>query len=180
MVMSRRPIDPGIAPGTRPEDGEGGGEPGVSSELFRRALSLLPSAVAVVAVRDPDDEGVYATTVGSLSSLSAEPPRISFSLGPGAQVLPFLPERRRFCVNVLTTDQRALATRFTDAFPVGPSPFSEGDPSIAGSHLVLVAVVERVVAVDDVRIVIGRIVEADDAGADEPLLYYRRNYRSLG
>jgi flavin reductase (DIM6/NTAB) family NADH-FMN oxidoreductase RutF len=178
--MNRKPIDPEIHPGTRPEDGGRDEQEGLSPELFRQALSLLPSAVAIVAVRDPDDGRVYATTVGSLSSLSAEPPRVSFSLGPGAQVLPFLPEGRLFCVNVLTTEQRALASRFTDAFPVGPSPFSDGEPSIAGSHLVLVAFVERVVAVDEVRIVIGRIVEADDAGAGEPLLYFRRDYRSLG
>lgn len=179
--MNRRPIDPGIDTGSGPEDEGRDGEWGVSKETFREALSWLPTSVAVVSVRDPDDGRVYATTIGTLSSLSAEPPRIAFSVGPGAQVLPFLPEGRRYCVNVLGSDQRAFAARFADAFPVGPSPFPDsGDPSIPGAHLGLAAVVEKIMTVDDTRIVIGRVVAADDAEAGAPLLYFRRDYRSPG
>jgi flavin reductase (DIM6/NTAB) family NADH-FMN oxidoreductase RutF len=175
--VSPRRIDPGI------EAGGAGGEhrgPGVAPEAFREALGRWVSGVSVVAVRDEDDGRVYATTVSSLGGVSAEPPRISFSLGPGAQVLPFLPEGGRFAVSVLARDQARLARIFTDAFPVGPSPFpGEGDPVIPGCHVGLVCAVDRVVAVDASRVVVALVLAAEPDDAARPLVYYRREYRSL-
>lgn len=149
-------------------------------DAFREAMARWASGVAVVAVRDPDDGRVYGTTASSLSSLSAEPPRVFFSLGPGAQVLPFLPEGARFVVNVLAADQRRLAQVFTDAFPVGPSPFpGEGDPLVEGTHAGLVGEVERVVEVGASRIVVARVLEAFPGPASSPLIRHLREYRSL-
>jgi Na+/proline symporter len=55
----------------------------------------------------------------------------------------------------LGADQARLARIFTDAFPVGPSPFpGEGDPVIPGCHVGLVCAVDKVVAVDANRLVV--------------------------
>jgi len=152
----------------------------VSEEEFRDALARWASGVSVVAVQDPDDGRVYGTTVSSLGSLSADPPRIFFSLGPGAQVLPFLPEEAVFVVNILGEDQRRLAQVFTDSFPVGPSPFPEvGAPVIGDAHVSLICEVDRLVEADPGRIVIGRVVEARVEGTGGPLVRYMRGYRSL-
>lgn len=176
--MSRRPIEPGIDPRGVPVPEE---DPEKVVEDFREAMARWASGVSLVALRDPDDQNVYATTISSLGSVSARPPRIVLSLGPGAQVLPFLEEGRRFVVNGLTRGQKGLAARFTDSFPVGPSPFpSEGDPVVEGAHFTLTCTVERVVSVDNCRLVLGRVEEAvvgDDAAG--PLLYYLRDYRVL-
>lgn len=173
--MTRRTFGSGFSAGPADEP-EG---PGVSPEEFREALSRWASTVTVVAVRE---EGrVYATTVTSFVPLSAEPPRVLVSLGPGAQVLPFLGEGRRFAVNLLAGGHRRLASDFADAFPVGPSPFAdEGDPVIPGSHVALVCRVDRVVPVDDHRIVIGLVTGAEPGPPGGPLLYYGRDYRTLG
>lgn len=152
----------------------------VPADEFREAMARWAAGVTVVAVRDEDDGRVYGTTVSSLASLSAEPPRIFFSLGAGAQVLPFLGEGAVFVVNILGADQRRLAQIFTDPLPVGPSPFPEqGAPVVAGAHAVLVCVVDRLVPVDPGRIVVGRVVDTRTGEPGSPLLRYMREYRTL-
>lgn len=123
---------------------------------------------------------VYGTTVTSFASVSADPPLVVISLGPGAQVLPFLDEGRRFVVNVLSADQGRVATVFADPYPVGPSPFArEGDPVLPGTQASLVCSVERVVPVGrGARLVLGLVEEALVGGREQPpLLHYQRGYR---
>lgn len=153
---------------------------GVHVDAFRHALSNWASGVTIVAVRDPDDGKIHGTTVSSLVSLSATPPRIAFSLGPGAQVLPFLKPKRRFVVNILAEEQEELANRFTDPFPVGVSAFpSEGDPTIAGAHQRLICRVDGFVPIGPARIVVGLVVAAQEGEGRQPLLYHQRGYREL-
>jgi flavin reductase (NADH) len=174
--MSKRPIDVRIRTG-REEVSEGQAR----SEAFREAMARWVSGVTIVAVRDPDDGKLHGTTVGSLISVSADPPRIAFSLGPGAQVLPFLPEDRPFVVNILSAGQAGLATRYADAFPIGPSPFpDEGAPAIPGAQANLFCAVEQVVSVGSSRLVLGRVEKAQISDEEEPLVYWNRDYRQLG
>lgn len=152
----------------------------ISGDDFREALARWASGVAVIAVRDPDDGRVYGTTASSISSLSAEPPRILFSLGPGAQILPFLEEETAFAVSVLGEDQRRLAQVFTDSFPVGLSPFpEEGLPAIADAHAVLECRVERLVEVAPSRLVVALVEGARLGKPGRPLVRYLREYRGL-
>lgn len=164
---------PGVElPGVEPQ--------GVEADVFREALAHWASGVTVVTVRDPDDGKIYGTTVSSLVSVSATPPRIAFSLGPGAQVLPFLKPGRRFVVNILAEEQDELADRFTDPFPVGVPAFPpEGDPTIAGSHQRLICRVDGFVPVGPSRIVVGLVVGTQAGEGRRPLLYHQRGYRGL-
>lgn len=175
--MKRRPIEARIDTGRREEEHEG---PGVEPDHFRNAMSRWASGVSVVAVRDADDGRVYATTVSALASISARPPRIAISLGAGAQAIPFLSEGRRFVVNILAREQSSLASRYADAFPVGPDPFpAEGDPAIEGAHARLTCEVERLIPVGSSRLVVGLVVETDGGGDTTPLLYHERGYSGL-
>jgi flavin reductase (DIM6/NTAB) family NADH-FMN oxidoreductase RutF len=159
----------------------GDGDGVLTPDDFKEAMARWVAGVTVVAVRDPDDGRVYGTTVSSLASLSAEPPRIFFSLGPGAQVLPFIGVDARFVVNILGEEQRRLAQVFSDPFPVGPSPFpAEGPPVIADAHVSLTCEAERLVEVDPGRIVVGRVMAARVRGGSGPLIRYLREYRRLG
>lgn len=151
----------------------------VCPEAFREALSHWASGVTVVAVRE-EDGTLHATTASSFASISDDPPRILVSLGPGAQILPFLAPGHRFVVNILSHGQRRLAMVFADPFPVGPSPFpSEGDPVAAGAVAVLVCEVERLIPVDGVRLLLGQVMETRVGEGGDPLVRYRREYRSV-
>lgn len=169
--MERRPIQADIQSGPSEPD---------ASAPFRDAMARWASGVSIVAVRDPDDGRIYATTVSSVSSVSADPPRIVFSLGPGAQVVPFLKPGRAFVVNGLNRSQRHLAVRYTDPFPVGPSPFpDEGTPVIEGSDFILGCEVEQVVPVDASRLVVARASSVRLGDDPDPLIHHMRGYRSL-
>ena len=151
--------------------------PGLDADAFRAALSLWASGVAVVAVRD--DSRVLATTVSAFMSVSLEPPLVLVSLGPGAQVLPFLTERRRFGVSILGEAQARVASVLSDSFPVGPSHFaSAGDPVIPDALVRLACRVQRCDAAGDHVLVLALVLAATvDRG--DPLLRYSRGYRRL-
>ena len=162
-----------------PQDA-GGARQGVPPRAFRDALALWASGVTVVAVRD--DARVYATTATSFAAVSAEPPLVLVSLGPGAQVLPFLDPGRSFVVNILSAGQRRVATVHADPYPVGPSPFpAEGAPRLPGALVALTCTVEQVLPVaGGVRLVLGLVEEVSPGGeGDRPLLHHGREYRSL-
>lgn len=179
MNGSGRPDERERAGAPTPGGTGGVSDPPLSGQAFREALSHWASGVTVVAVRDEDGE-IHATTVTSFASLSAEPPRILVSLGPSAQALPFLDPGTRFVVNLLSREQRRLASVFADPFPVGPSPFPpQGDPVMEGVLVSLVCRVERLVPVDGVRLVVAQVVSAVPGSSEAPLLRFRRSYRGL-
>lgn len=173
--MDRRPIEARIDPGRDDPDRS----PGVDGEAFREALSHWASTVTVVAARDGTD--VHATTVTSFFPVSAEPPMIAVSLGPNAQVLPWLEPGARFAVSFLSESQGRIASSLADSFPVGPSPFPpEGDPVVNGAVLTLLCSVREVWETEgDARLVLGRVEETVEGDGSEPLLYSRRGYRRL-
>jgi len=186
-MSERRPIEPGIEgtggsadtdrnePPNSPPSRAAGAEP----DDFRDALSHWASTVTLVAVRD--DGRVHGTTVTSFAPVAADPATILVSLGPGAQVLPFLDEGTAFVVNFLAREQRALATRYADSFPVGPSPFpTEGPPVVDGSVVSLLCRVRSVEAADGAaRVVLARVTERIEGTGGAPLLYHRRGYATL-
>lgn len=172
--MSHRPIEAGVSDG-RSEDASGRG---VSSDLFREALSHWPSGVTIMAVRD--ETRVYATTASSFASVSVEPPQVVVSLGAGAQVLPFVRPGTRFGVSILGPQQRRLATIFADPLPVGPSPFpAEGVPLVVEAPVGLVCSAVSILPADPARLVLARVEEARIGGEGPALIYYRRSYRIL-
>ena len=81
--------------------------------LFREAMSVLASGVAVVTARRPDGRpcGLAAT---SLTSLSAHPPSLLVSIWHGSRCHPALARSDRFGVHLLRADELALAQRFAD------------------------------------------------------------------
>ncbi len=103
------------------------------------------------------------------------------SLGPGAQVLPFLKEGVAFGVSFLAPDQRRLASIFADPFPVGSSPFpEEGEPLVRDAAVGLSCVVDRVIPVDGNRLVLATVMGANVDESRKSLVYHRRGYATLG
>ena len=146
----------------------------MNADLYRDVLSHWAASVTVLAVRDGDR--VYGTTATSFTPVSADPPTIVVSLGPNAQVRPFLDEGSTLVVNLLDQSQARLSEVYADPFPVGPSPFSrEGPPRVEDALGYLVCSVVETVDVDGgARLVVGRVVDADVRDDREPLLWYRR------
>jgi flavin reductase (NADH) len=172
--MAKRPIVAGIR--TRAEEPDSAG--GVRLDELREALACWTSGVAVLAVRDDGD--VVAMTISSFSSLSLRPPLVMLAVDEQAAVLPSLEDVGRFTVSILAQDQRRLALSYADRFPFDQVISGEdADPTVPGALASLVCTVGAMHPGGDHRIVVGQ-VERVMLGADAPpLVYHRREYRTL-
>jgi flavin reductase (DIM6/NTAB) family NADH-FMN oxidoreductase RutF len=80
-------------------------------------LRGIPTTVAILGART--EQGVHATTVSSLTSVSREPALISVCVANGSRALAFLHNAQAFALSVLAADQDELASHF--AHPARPS-----------------------------------------------------------
>lgn len=150
-------------------------------DTLREAFSRWASGVAILAVREEPAGTVHALTVSGFVPVSLEPPLVLASLGANASALPYLEGGGRFVISLLGPDQQALATRFADTYPVGPSPFDEdGPPVVRDSAASLVCEVDELLERGDHTLVIGRVVDASFTDAESALAYFRRQYHTIG
>ncbi|MFC7328514.1 flavin reductase family protein [Marinactinospora rubrisoli] len=174
------------ANGARPGGAEPGGaqpaESNVPPDLFRRVLGSHAAGVVVVTA-DPGD-GPVGLTATSFSSVSLDPPLVSFYIDARSGSWPGLRDSRTFAVNILHEHQRDVASRFAakgvDRF-AAPTRWFRGPgavPLLHGAVGYVRCLRHDVLAVGDHWLVVGRVVGAEaDAGTDSrPLLYHRSRY----
>jgi flavin reductase (DIM6/NTAB) family NADH-FMN oxidoreductase RutF len=87
----------------------------VPGDELRAAMRRFPSGVAVVTAAAGGAR--VGVTVGSLVSLSLEPPLVGISIGVHSASHLLLREAGRFVVNVLAGDQERLAWHFAAGVP---------------------------------------------------------------
>lgn len=162
-------------------DGIPPGASEVSQDQFRRALGEHAAGVVVVtAASEGAPVGVTAT---SFTSVSLEPPLVSFYIDGRSGTWPVIRDAGAFAVNTLAEGQRDLAARFAakgvDRFApptrwhVGP----EGLPLIDGVTAHILCRTHDLLAVGDHWLVVGRVAGAGVAGHErDPLLYHRGRY----
>jgi flavin reductase (NADH) len=169
-----RPIQASI----RTRGDGGGGEAGVTAAEYRDAVAHWATGVAVLAARDGDE--VEAITATAVTPLSAEPPLVLACVGNDAAVLYVIEEAGRFTLNLLAADDRRAASAFAQRLPLEPGRFAEGDPVLRGALVSLVCRLWESHPGGDHRIVVGRVERIEIGDDADPLLYYRREYRTLG
>lgn len=150
------------------------------ADALRDALSLWGSGVTILAVREGSSGPVHALTASAFLPLSVDPPLVLASLGPNASALPYLERGGEYVISILGEEQRGIASRYADTFPVGPSPFEEtGSPRVVGSIASLVCEVEEMLVRGDHTLVVGRVTDPRSTDAESALAYFRRDYRTL-
>ncbi len=150
-------------------------------ERLREALSYWATGVTILAVRERAGGRIHALTVSAFMPLSIDPPLVIVSLGANASALPYLEKGGGFTISMLGSDQKGIASRYADTFPVGPSPFpATGAPRVAGSAAAVVCEVDEMLVRGDHTVVVGRVVEASTSDAESALAYFRRAYHSIG
>jgi flavin reductase (DIM6/NTAB) family NADH-FMN oxidoreductase RutF len=158
---------------------------GFSSRDFRNALGWFATGIAVMTTCEADGRFV-GITVNSFSSVSLDPPLISFCLDRNALSVNSFLNAKHFGVNVLSEHQETLSAAFARssstgdkfvglAYEVGAS----GCPLLTDclTHLEC----EREVAHEagDHLIVIGRVVRLMQRSEGRPLLYFRGRYAKI-
>jgi flavin reductase (DIM6/NTAB) family NADH-FMN oxidoreductase RutF len=157
----------------------------IDSGLFRRVLRR--HAAAVVVVTAPGPSGFTAT---SFTSVSLDPPLVSFCVAKRASAWPSVSAAPLVAVHVLTAEQervaRVFATPGIDRFAAyrsigGWHCGADGVPLLDGALAVLICRVVNQVEAGDHVIVVASPVHAehhDDADAT-PLVYHDGTYTLL-
>jgi flavin reductase (DIM6/NTAB) family NADH-FMN oxidoreductase RutF len=174
-VTLAAPVDP--APAPIPEQVVPPEPEAVAADQFRAAMRHLAASVVVVTVA----EGPTGFTASSLTSVSLDPPLVSFCVDRRAGSARAVGDAPFFAVNVLGEGQAALADRFArpgDRFaaPTRWSPGPYGVPLLHGVAARLVCARYRVVPLGDHLLVAGLVLQAVDGTGEPPLLYRDRRY----
>ncbi|MFI5823293.1 flavin reductase family protein [Streptomyces rishiriensis] len=154
-----------------------------SPDLLRSVFRRHAAGVAVITA--PGGTGPVGFTATSLSSVSAEPPMLSFGIGTGASSWPAVSRAEYVGVHILGEHQQALAATFArsgaDRFGA-PTVWHEGPQGVPVLDDVLAWLVCRVVArvpAGDHRIVLAEVLLGDPAGPGRPLLYHQGRFTAL-
>jgi flavin reductase (DIM6/NTAB) family NADH-FMN oxidoreductase RutF len=148
------------------------------ADELRAAMRRFASGICVVTV---EDEGrTLGLTVGSLVSLSLEPPLVGISIGLQSQLHEPLRRAGRFAVSILAGDQAHLAQHFARSVP--PIALWEGVPSREGDLLEgalawLRCRVDSEHAAGDHTIFVGAVESVELGRIAPPLVYIEGAYR---
>ena len=153
-----------------------------SGDQLREAMRRFAAGVAVVTIDvDGRKQGL---TVGSLVSLSLEPPLVGVSIGHQSSLHEPLKQAGRFVVNVLAGDQDWLAQHFArsvppiaqwNGIPTRPSPVSEPFLSEALAWLECRTWAEY--EAGDHTIFVGEVLSLELGRAAPALVYVGGGYR---
>lgn len=165
------------------------GEDGVDAATFRSAMRQLAGGITAITVgRGEERTGLTSTSV---SSLSADPPALTFCINQSSSSWPVLLRWRAFAVNVLPPAQRQVADRFSGRDGAKGieryegalwSELATGTPVLSEALAVLDCEVEEIIERFGSAVVIGRVVAARVRGEDaepEALTYWRGAYGTL-
>ena len=151
----------------------------MSTEQFRSVLGNFASGVTIITA---NRENVpFGLAANSFTSVSLDPPLVSFCAAHSSTTYPHIRATGRFCVNVLADDQGDLALlfarrdadRFSDTKTVD-SPL--GSPILDGALAWLDCVIEQEHLAGDHDIVVGRVLHAYVDTDRSPLLYFRGKF----
>jgi flavin reductase (DIM6/NTAB) family NADH-FMN oxidoreductase RutF len=158
----------------------------VTPDEFKGALGAWASGVTVVTTEL--DGMVYGITVSSFSSLSMDPRLILVSLQDTNHLPGMIKQSKKFAVSILAVGQEEISGYFAtsgrdpspdfgDSIPVTTSEL--GCPIIEGALATIECELEHTLQGGDHTIAVGRVVGAASNPALQPLIYFRRAYRTV-
>jgi len=150
------------------------------------AMRRVPSAVTVVTVAGADE--VRGITIGSFTSVSLDPPLISFNVALDAQAHDLLVGADHFAVHILADEQAHLSNHFAEKDRTSEEQFASiphrldasGTPILEDVLAVFFCTHYAVFPVGDHSLLVGEVVHIDQGRSRTPLVYYERRYHSVG
>jgi flavin reductase len=158
----------------------------ISEESFKSGMQQLAASVTVITSSfGGSRRGMTATAV---CSLAADPPSLILCVNRSARTYGHISGSRKFCVNVLSDQQKPVADTFASSKGDGDEKFlsvgswtesESGQPMLDDCMVNFVCDVDRWVTTKTHSIVIGLISEMRVRQNLSPLLYMGRNYSTL-
>lgn len=123
-------------------------------------------------------------TCQSITSVSLDPPYVSFCPSRGSSTWPLIRAAGRMCINILADDQQSVCAQFArgseDKFAgIAWSSAANGAPRLHGTLATIEADLEYEHGAGDHTIVVAHVT-ALQAHPGRPLLFYRGGYGTLG
>ncbi|WP_426242149.1 flavin reductase family protein [Nocardioides sp. LHG3406-4] len=149
---------------------------------YRQALGQYPTGVIVITTRGSTGSRI-GVTANSFTSVSLDPPLISWSPSRTASDLPQLTRAPYFAVNVLAAEQRHLARRFALSATQVRDKFEDvavtdgigGLPLIEGAVARFECRTVRHIEAGDHLIILGEVRRYDVSGGT-PLVFHSGDY----
>ncbi|MCC8962956.1 flavin reductase family protein [Bradyrhizobium sp. Pear76] len=149
---------------------------------FRLVMRRLPGGVCIITAGQGED--ITGMTVTSLTSLSASPPRLLVSINRQASAFAPIDRHRQYGVNILGSDQQALAERFSNGQLRGRERFegtdwsygASGVPLLRRSLAVVECQVEEIIERHSHGIIVGRLSSMEVSHRLSGLTYWNGRY----
>jgi len=155
----------------------------VSSDELREVMRSFPSGICVVTIELEGQR--VGLTVGSLVSLSLDPPLVGFALGRQAQLHELLRGAGEFGVSLLRGEQESVAQHFARSVPpialwagIDLREDVEGPPLLSGALGWLRCRVVAEHPAGDHTSFIGEVVWTEVGRPGPALVYVRHDYLS--
>ena len=154
----------------------------VGGDVFVQAMRGAATGVNIVTT--DGTAGRFGLTVSAFSSVSAEPPMVLVCINRRSPACTAMHKNRRFCVNVLSEAQRAIADSFAGdpatgrAYDFGVASWTvsqTGSPILDKSIASFDCAVATVIDAGSHSIFVAQVT-GSNAGDDAPLLYTGRDY----
>lgn len=145
---------------------------------MRAVLGHFCTGIAVITGHDGQQP--LGFTCQSVTSVSLDPPYVSFCPSNSSSSWPQIRSTGRMCINVLADDQEAVCAQFARSgankfAEVGWTPARNGSPRLHGALATIEADLEFEHGAGDHTIVVAHVT-ALNAHAGRPLLFYRGGY----
>lgn len=154
----------------------------VSKTEFRNAMARVCAPVNVVTTNGPVGRGGFTAT--AMCSVTDEPPTLLVCMNSRSAQTDLFIENRRFCINVLTQEHKALATAFAGREAEMEARYADADwtdlPS--GNQALADAIVSFDCRLTEAKLVgthnilIGEVMDIRCRHDGHALLYFDRNY----
>jgi flavin reductase (DIM6/NTAB) family NADH-FMN oxidoreductase RutF len=153
----------------------------IEGRRFRDVLGHFPTSVVAITTTDAE-EHPHGMVVGTFTSVSLDPPLVSFLADSSSATLRTITAAGRFCANALAGGQerlsRQLATRPAgqrfDGARWRPSPL--GSPVLDDIVAWVDCTVDQLVEIGDHMLVVGRVHDLHIESLRTPLLFFRGGY----
>ena len=155
----------------------------LDQRAFRDAVGSFATGVMVMTCTG-DAEELIGVTMNSFSSVSLDPPLVSFCIADSLTEFKTLLETEKFALNLLREDQQDLSNQFAKTGPdkwkdVSYREGPNSAPIIEPNHGVLLCTKHAQYECGDHYIIVAHVDELVNGGDEAPLVFYRGKYRKL-
>jgi 3-hydroxy-9,10-secoandrosta-1,3,5(10)-triene-9,17-dione monooxygenase reductase component len=152
----------------------------IDGRYFRDVLGNFPTSVVAVTAAGAGDHPA-GMIVGSFTSVSLDPPLVSFLADRSSGTLAKIRAAGHYCANALASDQEWLSRKMAargsakfDGVSWESSPL--GNPVLDGVVAWIDCTIEQIVEIGDHFLVVGRVRDLRAESPKTPLLFFRGGY----